>query len=456
MPEQASADAAKRIPYRLIHLRQKLGFKAKNEPRFRFYTLYGHVYDFDVLQTAWMAVRRNGGSPGIDGISFKAIDSQEGGVERLLAELQSELRERRYHPMPVKRVYIPKPDGKKRPLGIPTIRDRVVQMAFLLIIEPIFEVDFIDCSHGFRPGRSAHQAIEKIQQNLAEGRKEVYDADLKSYFDTIPHDKLMKCLEMRISDRMLLKVIREWLEAPIVEKIDKSDGGGIKVSKPVQGTPQGGVISPLLANLYLHWFDKKFHRLDGPRHTVNARLIRYADDFVIMAKEIGAHVKDFVSSTIEKWLGLSINQEKTKVIRVKEVGEAMDFLGYTFEVRASKFRSNQPYVHIQPKKKAIEKAFDRIRELTNKSRSHKPLVEVIGSINQFLRGWEAYFSKGYPYQVFAKIDWFVGSRLVGLLNKKSQRGFKLPQEMTYYAYFTKHGLRRIALGRNRKCKTLRA
>jgi|WetSurMetagenome_2_1015567.scaffolds.fasta_scaffold127767_1 RNA-directed DNA polymerase len=423
--------AEKDIDPGLTQLRQKLGEKARKEPRFRFYSLYGHIHHMGTLKSAWNLIRKHGQTPGIDGMTYDIIEAK--GLKPYLEEVQQQLKTKGYKPQPVRRVYIPKADGRKRPLGIPTITDRLVQMAVLLIIEPIFEADFLECSYGFRPDRSAHDAIREIVKNLKEGRISIYDADIRAYFDSIPHDKLLTCMRMRVTDGTLLKLIESWLKAPIVEKEKNDDDSwNIKVEKPSKGTAQGGVISPLLANIYLHWFDKRFHRSDGPRHYANARLVRYADDFVIMAKYVGTRVLNSAKELIENWLGLEINQEKTRVVTLKDIGDSVDFLGFTFRVEHSHYRGT--YIRIKPKKKAIEKAKDKIRELTSYTRGCLPVKDFIRDINSFLKGWKGYFQLGHPNRDFRALDNYVRIKVLKHLNRRSQRNFKKPEGITWYQY----------------------
>jgi RNA-directed DNA polymerase len=430
------------LPDKLHQLRWKLNQKAKNEPKFRFYALYDRVFRMDVLEAAWKHVGKKGKASGIDGVKAEDILAEQNGVEKFLADLHEELKTKSYHPSPVKRVYIPKADGSKRPLGIPTLKDRVVQMAVVLILEPIFEADFLDCSHGFRRGRKAHDALAEIRANLKEGRTAVYDADLKSYFDTIPHDKLMACVRMRVTDSAVLELLRGWLRAPVIEMDEKTGKPKPPRKSDGKGTPQGGVISPLLANVYLHWFDVMFHRRDGPRHWANARLVRYADDFVVMARYQGLRIDEWLDAKLEDWLGLSINREKTKVVNL-HLAESLDFLGFTFRYDRDLHGSDKTYLNVIPSKKSLEKARDAIREKTGPGKCYKPTPRVVEDLNTFLRGWSNYFKYGYPRKAFRDLSNYTRKRMVTHLNRRSQRKYHRPKGISHYQYLEELGLQRL-------------
>ena len=399
---------------RVGKLQEKLYCKAKQERDYKFYILYDKMFITYMLQEGYHRVKTNDGSPGIDGQSFK--DIEEYGLEKFLHELGEDLRKRTYKPQAVKRVWIDKANGGKRPLGIPTLRDRVAQTVCKMIIEPIFEADFEESSYGFRPERSSKDAMKAIKEYLQEGKTEILDADLSSYFDTIPHNKLMKVLELRISDPRILNLITMWLKSPIYE--DGQFKGG---KKKQEGTPQGGVISPLLANIYMHLVDKIVNNTQGIFSKAGIKIVRYADDFVLMGKRITKELTDKLQEILQR-MGLTLNEKKTRLIQAEET--PFNFLGFTVRYDKDLFGSNKRYWNIHSSEKSEIKIREKIRELL-KSGGHYPPQQVARELNTIIRGWLNYFDiHKVTYSAVSKrtLRYYLLNTLDRYYNRKSQRG----------------------------------
>jgi RNA-directed DNA polymerase len=405
-------------PEKIRTLQRKLYTKAKQEPGYRFYALYDKVYRAGILRHAYNLVRSNKGAPGIDGVSFETIEAGE-GVELFLERLTEEVKNRTYRPMPVRRVMIPKPDGSQRPLGIPTIRDRVVQMAVKLVIEPIFEADFCECSYGFRPKRSAHDAVDDVADALHKGYSLVIDADLSKYFDTIPHAKLMAVVAERIVDGRILHLIKQWLKSPVVEK-DKDGKNHISGGKRnSRGTPQGGVISPLLANLYLHLLDRIWERHNLERRYA-ARLVRYADDMVVLCARDTDKPLSMLKHVLER-LGLTLNEMKTNIANAWDT--SFEFLGFEIWMQQSML-SGKAYPHVQPGKKAAARIKGQTTDLTRRALTPMPLPMLMERLNQTLRGWTGYFHYRNSTQVLKMVKWHAEERLRTHMRKRHKIKFR--------------------------------
>jgi group II intron reverse transcriptase/maturase len=423
-------------PETIRTLQRKLYRKAKQEPACRFHALYDKVYRADILSHAYKLVRANKGSAGIDGVTFEAIEENE-GAPAFIGELEEALRTKTYKPDPVKRVMIPKSDGSQRPLGIPTIRDRVAQMAAKLVIEPIFEADFCETSYGFRPKKSAHDAVDDVADAMFTGHTEVIDADLSKYFDTIPHANLMATVAERICDGEILRLIQMWLKAPVME-MDK-DGtkrniGGGKGNR--KGTPQGGVISPLLSKLYLHILDRIWER-NNLQQRLGARIVRYADDIVLLCKRgKSGRVMTIFRQILER-LKLTLNETKTKIVNAHK--EKFDFLGFSIRM-AESWKTGNLYPHVQPSKKSLQKIKDRVTEFTGRRRTIMPLEWIVKEVNATVRGWAGYFHYRNCSKALGQIRSHVEERLITHLRKRHKvrnrnAGYaRFPDRLLYKRY----------------------
>lgn len=413
-------------PTKLRELQRALYLRAKREPNFRAYSLYDKVYRPDVLAHAYALAKANGGAPGPDGVTFEDIEAS--GREALLEELHDELKTKRYRPGPVRRVYIPKLSGGERPLGIPNIGDRVVQTAAKLVLEPIFEATFEADSYGFRPKRSAHQALDAIREALEHGMCWVIDADVESYFDTIPHDRLMKTVAERVVDGSMLALVKMFLEAPIV---DERDGGRPRRNR--QGTPQGGVISPLLSNIYLHLVDRNFRR-HVERGQLRGRLVRYADDFVVLAPRRPEAELAWLQRVMGR-LGLRLHATKTRVLDGRR--EDFAFVGHTH-----RWRFGRLYLDIS--QKAQERIRDELRRTTR--RTWLSSEAMVADLNSYVRGARNYFRR-VRRRTLSKLDRFVEQRIARWWARKHARCHPAWSLVQGSALWRKHGLERWNLPR---------
>ncbi|WP_367025431.1 group II intron reverse transcriptase/maturase [Methylococcus sp. ANG] len=412
-------------------LQTSLQAKAKAEPAFRFYSLWDKVCRTDVLWVAYRRCRANRGAPGYDDISFQQIEDQ--GVDGWLERLRQELMAGEYRPQPLLRVWIPKAQGGQRPLGIPTIRDRVVQMAMLLVIGPIFEADLLPRQYGFRPGLDAKMAIRMTHFGIAQrGKREVVDADLSDYFNTIPHGELMRCISRRIADGTVLSVIRQWLKVPVVERCEGSEKRTTEAKDKNRGTPQGGIVSPLLSNLYFRRFLLAWQKL-GFGQRLRAEVVNYADDLVILCPNGRGEAAMEAMRQIMSRLGLTINEKKTRLVKLP--GEHFDFLGYTFGEFHGK--DGRPYWGTRPSKKAIKRLKQGIHDATSSRWNATTVESRVAEINPMLRGWANYFNQGPVTKIYRDLQGYTDRRLrIWLMRRSGKKGTGYRQYPDEYLYET--------------------
>lgn len=422
-------------PPKIRDLQRKLYVKAKQEPDFRFYLLYDKVHREDVLRHAYALCRANDGAPGVDGVTFEVIEAS--GLMGWLDQLGKDLREKTYQPGPVRRVKIPKPGGGERPLGIPNIRDRVAQQAAVLILEPIFEADFVDSAYGYRPKRSAQQAVEAVHVSLVEGYTDVVDADLSKYFDTIPHHELMRSVARRVTDRWMLKLVKSWLKVPVSERDERGRTRITGGKKSTRGTPQGGVISPLLANIYMHRFLRAWEAR-GKGEEFRARIVNYADDFVILSRRKAAAALTWTRGVMTA-IGLTLNETKTRLCDART--EHFDFLGYTFG--PEHFRKNGwRYTAAKPSKKSVLRVKEKLRPILHRG-NPRPWELIRGDLNRLLAGWSAYFSYGTRSRAYSAVNQYVEERVRNFLRRRHKVAGRAIRRFSSKVIFGELGVNRL-------------